>query len=242
MALFFDAGQLAHFCLPTILSALVTLAPCQPGFPRSILCSTIKGCYTTLSFDLAFASLEFIVTMQASVGCAYYMQTVLLTGVAFLWVECRTFIWNCAKGSAEQIVYRKLQVLERVLNVCTRKGVFLKGALLVPTLQIILAVITIVAYHKGQNLMLVLFLALLYIVMLSFTLFLFSAAAQVYGITEQWIKRCKFGRRKGWERKFQKSLTPLRLQFGNNFVEMLTPLVVEQFCMGQTISILMMAK
>lgn len=39
-----------------------------------------------------------------------------------------------------------------------------------------------------------------------------------------------------------KSLGPLKIQFGNNFVEALTPLVVQEFCVQQTISLLLLTK
>lgn len=66
---------------------------------------------------------------------------------------------------------------------------------------------------------------LIYLFDLAFTLQIFSSAAKVNTASRKWIKSCKGKNTKKFQRKIHKSLAPLRLMSGNNFVDVLTPLV-----------------
>lgn len=58
-------------------------------------------------------------------------------------------------------------------------------------------------------------------------------------MAEDWIKRVKSrGRKSTYLRKAHRSFRPLRLEIGNNFVGRLTPLVIQEFCIKQTASLL----
>ncbi|OXA40964.1 hypothetical protein Fcan01_24333 [Folsomia candida] len=142
-------------------------------------------------------------------------------------------------GTADQVDYRKVQVFEKLLNACTRERIFLKTAILAPTFQIMLSVVSIKMIQMGQGIFAVMF-TWVYFFALGFTLLAFSAAAKVFGASQEWISGCKLAADKSkCARRFHKSLRPLRLQFGNNFVEVLTPLIVQEFCVSQAISFLL---
>lgn len=139
--------------------------------------------------------------------------------------------------------YRKVQIFERILNDCTRKSIFLKTALLMPSLQIFISFAVIMMYHSDQvdAIVTVLFLSV-YLFDLAFTLQIFSAAAKANASSSKWIESCKGTAKNKYERKFQKSLISLKLMFGNNFVEVLTPLVVQEFCVRQMMSFLVIMR
>ncbi|XP_035711269.1 uncharacterized protein LOC118436774 [Folsomia candida] len=181
--------------------------------------------------------------MQVGLGATYYVIIELLTGVIFLWIECQVFIRKCEAGLTSQIEYRKVQMFEKILNACTRNTIFLKTALLTPSLQIFVsfAVITMHLSNQVDSLVTAMFL-LIYLFDLAFTLQIFSSAAKVNTASRKWIKSCKGKNTKKIERKIHKSLAPLRLMFGNNFVEVLTPLVVQEFCVTQMISFLLIMR
>lgn len=126
----------------------------------------------------------------------------------------------------------KVQIFEKLLNACTRERISLTTALLIPTLQMMFFLAAMKFFHSGQDFMAVMFLWA-YLLALSFTLLTFSAAAMIYGASQKWILKSKGGDRKKWDRKFHQSLIPLRLQFGNNFVEVQTPLVGRNFACGK---------
>lgn len=145
-------------------------------------------------------------------------------------------------GTADQLDYKKVQVFEKFLNACTRDRIFLKTAFLMPALQTILSIATIKMFHLGQDLVAVMFIWI-YLLALGFSLITFSAAANVYRSSQEWIAGSKgAGNKTRYERKFHKSLRPLRLPFGNNFVEVLTPLIVQEFCIRQAMSFLLVTK
>ncbi|OXA45149.1 hypothetical protein Fcan01_20135 [Folsomia candida] len=179
--------------------------------------------------------------MQVGVGTAYHILTLLLTGVTFLWLECEFFIKCYQEHLASLTDYRKIQIFEKILNSCTREGIFLKFAILIPSLQVLLSFVTIKMYHSGHDFLAVM-VGWMYAVTLGFTLLNFSAAATVYNMSKKWIQKCKGGERKKYARKIHRSLTPLRLYFGNNFVEILTPLVVQEYCLRQTVTLLLLTK
>ncbi|OXA45007.1 hypothetical protein Fcan01_20145 [Folsomia candida] len=181
---------------------------------------------------------EFLIFLQLSVCTAYYLLTVLLTGVTFLWIEIETFIKRCKTEIFDQAEYRKVQVFEKLLNSCIRESIFLKVALLVPAFQVIILYVTIKMSHAHQYFLTMAFLYV-YLGSIGFTVLTFSAAGKVYAASQDWIAKSKTGERKKYGRKFHYSLIPLRLQFGRNFVEPLTPLVVQEFCIRQTISFLL---
>ncbi|OXA53833.1 hypothetical protein Fcan01_10303 [Folsomia candida] len=64
-------------------------------------------------------------------------------------------------------------------------------------------------------------------------------AAQINNLSRNWISLFKRKCRNRVERRMHKSLMSLRLEFGNNFVEALTPIVVQEFCVRQTVACLL---
>ncbi|OXA44507.1 hypothetical protein Fcan01_20712 [Folsomia candida] len=244
LVLFFDLIELGFYLFPTLHGLLTIFLPCQPGLLSSILCSRndIFLSFHYPKYLVFFAALlEFLLFMQVAVGASYNIISVLLTGVTFLWIECTTFIQRYEILFVSQVGYRKVQIFEKLLNASTRESIFLKTALLLPALQIIMSFVTINMFHASQGLMTLMFLWL-YVLAFSFTLLTFSAAAKANGASHGWIARCKGGDGRKIARKFHRSLVPLRLRYGNNFVEVLTPLVVQEFCMRQTMSFLIVRK
>lgn len=135
------------------------------------------------------------------------------------------------------IAYKKLKVYEKLLNYCTKGRLFLIMALVMPGVQILLCYTAMQAVHSEQISKFVAFLFVqTYLTILTFSIFLFSATAQINNVSTKWILECKTLGRTRLEMRMQKSLTSLRLEFGNNFVEALTPLVVQDFCVRQTVS------
>ncbi|OXA44433.1 hypothetical protein Fcan01_20768 [Folsomia candida] len=225
LVLFFDALEFSYYSTCAAHWLMVMFFTCQPGLASSILCSTDEVFSYGTIVKSVFVLVESYAFLQASVATGYHLVTVLLTGVIFLWIECGDFIQRHQMEIAHQIEYRRVQALEKLLNACTREQIFLKTAMLIPTCQMMTSFVAVKMTHLGHDLIAVA-LMWLYLMTLAFTLLTFSAAAKLYGVSQKWITDCKGTGRKKYARKFQRSLRPLRLEFGNNFVEVLTPLVV----------------
>ncbi|OXA54109.1 hypothetical protein Fcan01_11721 [Folsomia candida] len=241
LAIFFKWVHLAYFSVSTAHALLVMFLPCQPGLSSWMLCPSGKASPNCAIVTPLFAALEFLIFMQGAVSAGYYLQTILLLGATFLWIECGTFIKQYEAEIGQYSGYRRVQVFEKVLNACTREKIFFRAAILIPTLQIVISFAAIKMLYSGHVLIAGVLLWS-YAVALCFTLLMFSVAAKVYGMSQKWITRCQGGNKKKYAKKVHKSLPPVRLQFGNNFVEVLTPLVVQEFCLRQMVSFLLVTK
>jgi hypothetical protein len=61
--------------------------------------------------------------------------------------------------------------------------------------------------------------ALMYFEITIFTISVFSAGAKIHNLSKNWIKGTKQSCRNKLERRIYDSILPLRLYFGNNFVD-----------------------
>lgn len=133
-----------------------------------------------------------------------------------------------------------VQIFEKCLNSCIRGRIFLVGALTIPAFQIIICNVAVKLFQSDKIIGLIFLLG--YFLILLFTVVMFSVAAKVNTLSRNWLSRSKWNTCKKWDRKVHRSLTPLRLEFGNNFVDTLTPLVVQQFCVTETASFLLLTR
>jgi hypothetical protein len=69
----------------------------------------------------------------------------------------------------------------------------------------------------------------------------FSGAKKSFTNSTEWIKKMKslHGNDK-MKRRVLRSMLPLRVWFGNNYVDRMTPLAVQQFCWIQTANLLLL--
>ncbi|OXA37329.1 hypothetical protein Fcan01_27924 [Folsomia candida] len=246
----YGAAEVTSLFLSVIISTLTILTRCQPIQLSCLFCKdggllTGQSHTTIYAIKLSFAILEFISLQQLVTTSVYYLATVLLHGISFLWMSCTTFVhgYTPAGNIAWLLAYKELKVYEKLLNYCTKSRIFLITALLVPGLQILLCYTSLKLFHSEHisNFEASLFLWA-YFLVLVFTMLLFSAAAQINSLSVNWIAKFKGSGDKKLERRMHKSLMSLRLEFGNNFVETLTPLVVQEFCVRQTVSCLLVKR
>lgn len=164
----------------------------------------------------------------------------MLTFFSFLWIGCLGLDQNpVTSGISERLhTYRKLLVLEKWINSCMRHRVFLTIALVVPNMQIFFGFMSIKMLNsKDADISRKAILLYFYWALTIFSMLTFTSAAKVNTLSDSWLKKQSFDR--SHDRKVLNSLIPLKLEFGNNFVEGLTPLVVQEFCVRQTASLLM---
>ncbi|OXA49508.1 hypothetical protein Fcan01_15569 [Folsomia candida] len=192
---------------------------------------------------ILFASSELLLFITAAISGLYYNFGVLLKGVAYLWIDCKNFVNRYEHGLVTILEYRKVQAFEKCLNSCIRSRIFFCSALTVPTIQITLCYVAIKSFQsddrntfKGAMFLWTYFMAM------GFTMMMFTVGAKISNLSKNWISRSRWNIKRKWERKVHKSLAPLSLKFGNNFVERLTPLVVQEFCVRQTVSFLLVSE
>lgn len=68
------------------------------------------------------------------------------------------------------------------------------------------------------------------------TMLFFSIGAQINGRSMSWLIQQRRVCKKKESRRKLRAMASLRIEFGNNFVEPWTPLVVQEFCINETVS------
>lgn len=91
---------------------------------------------------------------------------------------------------------------------------------------------------QGMNPLVFSFIGMETLMVTLFTLTLFAGAGK---ISAQWLRDCKAGANmRCRSRKMLVSLKPLKVKFGQNFVDGLTPFVVQQFSTDQLVNLFLL--
>lgn len=227
--------------LPVAIALLVFMSPCQLPFLGSLLLTTCSSPSTYfVLIRIGLALLEFLVVTHLLVSELPYGLFMLLGGILTLWDAFQKTVVNY--GSEIVILkYRKMQVLEKLVNSCLQSRVFPIMAMVSPIAQIFTG-FAIVEFHSSMDLShmvsMLVFLAGSSLVNLS----VFAGAGSICCKSLKWLKAAKNCHMTNKvQKRAIKSMTPLRIFFGSNYVDVLTPLVVQNFCLNQTLSLLLLS-
>lgn len=177
-----------------------------------------------------------------SIVFLFYSVYVLLSGIIVLY-EQLIIIFN----EKEIEKYRKLQVTQAYVNLCVRNRIFPSGAYVGPLIQIMASLIFL-KYHDTVNLTYLAFVSAIFADAFVLNLVWFGGAGLVYSKSKAWLRKMRM--QVGnvnidmdgimVTRKLLKSMCPIKVWFGTNFVDELTPLIIQQFCTLQTIDFLLL--
>lgn len=114
---------------------------------------------------------------------------------------------------------------------------------MLPIAQILSGVAPVALFQRANLFQILLFLTI-YIDSTLFGMIVLTSTAFINSKTKAVLHGVKgrVDRDKGYWRRFQKSCRPLRLEFGDNFVDILTPLVIQEYCVRQTASMLILVR
>lgn len=188
--------------------------------------------------------------MQHSVvvGCqaAIYTQ---ISGLILLWGRCSEFLKTQSRkdvnlgidGDIDTLVagYRHLQILERNHNSSYSARILPLCIATVPFLLVLSGYALVALFSTGSLAQMLTFLVV-YLDITVFALVVLTAASGINVQTEEWVKKVKSGSGNRYLARVRKSWRPLRLEFGGNYVDRLTPLVIQEFCVRQTASLLLL--
>lgn len=148
---------------------------------------------------------------------------------------------NTARKIREKsLAYRQLQVSEKIINSTFRTRVFLPLLCALSMIQILSGLAFLTLFHSEGPLLLAIFLIAWLDSGLAGVISL-SANSVVYVRSQNWIMgRGGQDGRRSYGRKVVKSYRPLRLDFGSNFIDRLTPLVMQEFCIRNMATLLLM--
>lgn len=245
MAFLFDGILVLSLLTSLLVAALTLFVPCVPPLLTSLICRPansngykVRWTYGPVA-KMGFAMLEFVQFQVAVTGGIYYVIYFLTPAISRLWLDCKALSESGKSFENQVISYRRVQIYEKTLNSCIRDRIFLTLALLGPLFQVVSG-FALIELANTPNYSTLVVCGMLYFAMLCLTLACFSAAGQVNQITVNWITGRRVICKTRVNRKTLKSFVSARIQFGTNFVERLTPLVVQQFCVQETVSLILM--
>lgn len=218
------------------------MAPCKLPFMGSLLLTTCNSwSFSYVLIRLGVSFVEFLVFAQMLVSCMPFLIIMLLVGITFLWDETEAAVGQ-SKGFKFK-KYRNLQVLEKLINAGVRFRIFPATGITCPWVQIVGGFAVVKLHSSLEFSYFVLFLQYFSICVFN-NIHSFGGAGAIYSKSQGSLIAAK---REVLKKKVPKiarreikSLTPLRIWFGSNFADELTCLVIQDFCINQTISLLLM--
>lgn len=139
-------------------------------------------------------------------------------------------------------LYKKLQVLQAIANSCVRRQMLPACSIGLPAVQFAAGFVCL-KFHDSMSLPAMVFFSLIYVDAVILTTCVFTAASHVFinslELLSTWKTRWQT---RGEVRKSLRSLTAIKIRFGNNFVDNSTPLVIQDMCTRQTATSLLISK
>ncbi|OXA54515.1 uncharacterized protein LOC118435673 [Folsomia candida] len=222
---------------PLFITILIVFIPCRtPLLGPMLICNQKIVSITT---TLVVAVIEGIVASFIFMGTYQYSAFSLVTGILILYAECVSFL-DRGFDSVEHWLrnYRELQILEKTVNSSLRERILPAMILILPIVQILSCLVFVILLKDDKVISSVIFF-IVYLECLGLTMLILSFAANIFVKTGKWVSQFPPGQSKT-HRRIVKSFQPVKVQFGNNFVDALTPLVFQQFCATQTASLLVL--
>lgn len=169
------------------------------------------------------------------VNGVHYAIYILISGILHLWEESSKILSSPTFSKK----YRNLQILEGVLNRAVRGKILPLVLVACPGIQILSAVAFIKFQHVMPGTHLV-FLGLAAIDGLIMNILFCTAAGVIFRTSGAYLRDMKGVVKDKVGMRLLKSFAPLKVRFGSNFMDELTPLVIQQFCSIQTMNMLLL--
>lgn len=185
--------------------------------------------------------LDQLIILSTLIAGGYYGLFVLYVGVSTLLLRCWKNM-NSYENKDRIIVYRQLQIWEKALSNTLKGRLFGIAMFVVPIIQVFAFTVLITF---GSNLLWyeVGFVGSIAIDAVVCSFSLVSYASLLLICSSKWL----IGYRdrsvcNKYERRVAKSFRPLRVEFGSNYVDRMTALILQDNCWRQIISINLVVK
>lgn len=225
-----------YWIFSAAMLSMTLFQKCKPPLLGSMLLCGIPT-NTSIWLGPLLGGFEFIMGMQIIVAGAHPTCYSQISGLVLLWGRFQEFL-RMTRSLTEDILmtrYREQQIWERIHNSSYRGKVLPVSITGIPTMEILSGAALITVFQSGNWFQISVFL-IFYVDAAVFAIIILTSASAIYVKSEDWIKGLKSeaGFKNPYFRRVQKSFRPLRLEFGDNFVDKLTPLVLQEYCNRQT--------
>ena len=211
-------------CIPPLLGSMTPY--CRNGMP---LPPQIRVCILIW---------EFCIFLNSFVAAAFYMDLILFPGIACVWKYLKVLTPQFSKETFK--LYRKLQIVEILHNVCSRRRILPTLLVVGPFLEVFCIYVCIKLHDDIDMPEFAMFPLLLLDIFIVLVLFP-NLASKVWRDSKKFMMRWKWGYKGKLMRRKMKTVKPLKIWCGNNFVDEGTPLVIQDFCLRTTVSLLLLS-
>ncbi|OXA45026.1 hypothetical protein Fcan01_20122 [Folsomia candida] len=221
------------FFVSLSIPCLLLLDPLSPPFILSMKKDWGNICWTSgLGFQHLVILLEAYMAMHIVVGGSVEISYVLIAGIVTLlnyFDVLRREIQTAQRAAEFKCcieLYRNIQILEKMFN-----GVLMYICVMM---------------HDEIPMPAYLIFPLVLLNCLGNNIFIFTFASWVNNVSTRTLReqlmgmgRCGWGKRRSILSKEAKACTVLKIKFGSNFIDRGTPLVIQDFCLTQTMSLIL---
>ncbi|OXA42129.1 hypothetical protein Fcan01_23152 [Folsomia candida] len=233
MKLLIRIAETSAVVVPFLQLILLQFAPCTPPF----IFSTIPNCSVTVSkinwiVRLAVHIFETWMSLQMVFGCTVNIFYVLFSGVI-----CILFYFR--------IIEKSLQILEKSFNGYPMNRVVPVMVFGIPSIEII-TLFVVINFYQDIALPGFLVFPLLWMNTTLCNIVAFTSASLVHTVSEKTLIALKNrmvtinlsrGRKGSIINRELKACSVLKVKFGSNYIDRGTPLVIQNFCINQTMSL-----
>lgn len=242
------ACYLNCLAIPVVIALLLYNRPWQPPFFGSFLFSlypnqenrTLYACSLYNVSRFLILLLEYVIFSQTVLSASFHIIYVVVAGICS--ISKYTGALSYRPGPRENGIseYRILHVATNYVNDCIKHTLF-PACIVEPPLLQMLGTFACIKLRNEIDWPLFGLFPLIVCISFILTVMPLLAAGNVFVTTCQVLERWRshVGEENGYWRRIVKSMRPLRIYFGGNFVDASTPLVVQDFCMRQIASLLM---
>lgn len=235
--LLFASLEVGYFSFPIIISTLVFFIPCQQPFLGSIILPPTSCQVPSKYVRIILATFEFIPVHYLALAAGIFPIALLFGGMVHMWLHISKL--RNTTGLSFIRKYRELQVFEKLFNSCNQGRIFPVLVTLCPVIEILGAFACV--RLRGEMIPLEFtFIMMETKLVTGFTLAFFSGAGKINTGSGKLLRACKAGENRTETKKVLATLIPLKVRFGQNFVDGLTPLILQQFCTIQMANLLLL--
>ncbi|OXA61761.1 hypothetical protein Fcan01_00410 [Folsomia candida] len=246
MRIFIPAAEMSILVIAVLQFLLLTYVPCTPPF----ILSMQPKCTKTMGFGAVHLGVRIfegwmVRHMMLAGGCwiIYALFTGIVSILSYFSILNRKIEAIKTEADLNMCIqfYQRIQILEKLYNSFLRDRILPSLMLCVPGLQVITQYVTINHY---SDIAMPGFLAFPMIAVncvvtnvLAFTLASFVNSASEEVMKSLGRKMRGFSGKKALIKRQIRGCAVLKVKFGSNFIDRGTPLVVQTFCINQTVSL-----
>ncbi|OXA47716.1 hypothetical protein Fcan01_17514 [Folsomia candida] len=249
MALFMHVAHFSVIAVPMAAFALILVRPCTPPFLLSLSnqCEGIVWYGPAIIIPLfeLWIGLQFFIT--GTVWSFFGIFVSVVTLQTYFRILNSQILASVSLDDVNQVIqkYRGIQVLEKHLNEWLKPVLVPSLITLAPSLQILSQYVCIQMHNDipmpGFLVVPLIVQNTIIVNILVFTLasYVFSSSARVMQNIKRRIRKEP---RRSTIKKDLKACSIMKIKFGTNFVDRGTPLVIQDFCLSQTMQLLLIKR